>query len=133
MSTQPRHYSVHDQPFWESVSEGRMKLQHCAECGQFRYPPASCCASCLSTDAGWTEISGRARVVSWTTFHRQYLPAWPAPHTVVVAALEEGPLFISTIGTEAVPRLKLDAPLRIVYADHADGYRIAGFELSEDG
>lgn len=133
MSAQPRHYSPYDAPFWESVGEGRMKLQQCGECGVFRYPPAACCAACLSTEAGWAEISGNARVVSWTTFHRQYLPAWPAPHTVVVAALEEGPLFISTIEAEAVPRLRLDAPLRIVYGDHADGYRIARFVLAEDG
>jgi hypothetical protein len=34
-------------------------------------------------------------VLSWTTFRRGYFPEYPAPHTVIVLELDEGPLFVS--------------------------------------
>ena len=30
-----------------------LRLQRCANCGRFRYPPGACCPNCLSTEAGW--------------------------------------------------------------------------------
>jgi hypothetical protein len=38
----------------------------------------------------WGDIDGKGRVLSWTTFHRGYLPAYPAPHTVVAVELDAG-------------------------------------------
>ena len=40
-------------------------------------------------------MAGRGKVLSWTTFHRSYFPEYPAPHTVMVLELNEGPLFVA--------------------------------------
>jgi uncharacterized OB-fold protein len=129
MTAKARLYSHYDAPMWESISEDAMKLQECGHCGAFRYPPGPVCEQCLSPHYDWTPIAGTGRVLSWATFHKQYLPAYPAPHTVVAAQLAEGPLMVAFVPADQVERLAVDAAVRIVYIDHADGYRLPVFEL----
>ncbi len=133
MASQPTHFSIFDEPFWESVSRDETSLQRCSSCSTYRYPPGACCPNCLSLEAEWTPVSGRGRVLSWTTIHRQYLPAYPAPSTVVVVQLEEGPLMVTHFAAADVPRLRLDLPVTLTYSTHPDGYRLQGFAPAEDG
>jgi uncharacterized OB-fold protein len=114
---------------WDSVTAGAMRLQCCAECGLMRYPPGACCPNCLSTEARWEPLSGAGHVLSWTTYHRQYLPAYPAPHTVVAVQLAEGPIMIGNVDAADAARLKADAAVELFYADHPDGYRLPRFRL----
>ncbi|WP_257216506.1 Zn-ribbon domain-containing OB-fold protein [Allopusillimonas soli] len=79
----------------------------------------------------WRSISGRGRIISWTVFHRTYLPAYPAPHLVVAVQLEEGPIMVSSMNHEVVDQLRLDAPVRMIYVDHPDGYRIPSFAMDD--
>jgi uncharacterized protein len=130
MRTKARLYSFYDGPMWESIAGDAMQLQKCSECGAFRYPPGPTCPSCLSTDYAWTPIEGKGRILSWTTFHRQYLPAYPAPHTVVAVELSEGPIMIGHVAAEEANKLKVDASVRMIYVDHADGYRIPSFKTA---
>lgn len=127
MNPHPVYFSPNDQTFWDSVAEGAMRLQKCKGCGTLRYPPGACCAKCLGVEAEWLPISGRGTLISWTTFHRQYLPAYPVPLTVIVVQLEEGPMMISNIDEAERPSLRIGVPVRMTYADHPDGYRIPRF------
>ncbi|MGI4942873.1 MAG: Zn-ribbon domain-containing OB-fold protein, partial [Janthinobacterium lividum] len=63
-------------------------------------------------------------LLSWTTFHRQYLPAFPPPHTVVAIRLEEGPIMASCVERSLVTSLIMNGSVVLVYGDHPDGYRI---------
>jgi len=130
MNATPRLYSPYDAPMWASIQQGRMMLQRCPENGVFRYPPGPACPVSLSLDYEWTPISGRATILSWTVFHRQYLPAYPAPHLVVAVRLEEGPIMVSYMDHTELERIRLDAPVRMVYTDHPDGYRVPKFTLA---
>lgn len=127
MDKHPRTFSPYDETYWASIAAGEMRLQKCQACGTLRYPPGACCAKCLSVDAEWVPLSGRATLLSWTTFHRQYLPAYPVPFTVIAVQLEEGPTMISNIDEAERPSLAIGAALRMTYADHPDGYRIPRF------
>lgn len=129
MTAFPRLYSMHDKPMWASIAADAMRLQRCSGCGEFRYPPGPVCPKCLSMESSWECISGRGCVLSWTTFHRQYLPAYPAPATVVAVRLQEGPIMIANVGREDAGALAVDASVEMIYADHADGYRIPSFRL----
>jgi uncharacterized OB-fold protein len=129
MTEYPRLFSPYDKPMWDSVAAGTMRLQCCGGCGAFRYPPGPACPRCLSTEYRWEPIAGHGRVLSWTTFHRQYLPAYPAPNTVVAVQLTEGPIMVTNVAKDQVARLSIDAPVRLVFADHPDGYRIPRFEV----
>jgi uncharacterized protein len=130
MASSPRLHSHYDAPTWESVAAHATRLQKCDACGTMRYPPGPTCPKCLSTDFTWAPIAGTRRVLSWTTFHRQYLPAYPAPHTVVAVQLAEGPIMIGHVPGDQRARLAVNAVVRMTYVAHADGYQISSFELA---
>jgi uncharacterized OB-fold protein len=132
MATYPRMYSPYDKTMWDSATEKAMRLQCCASCHSFRYPPGPCCPRCLSTEATWDKISGDGKILSWTTFHRQYLPAYPAPTTIVAVRLAEGPIMISNIDNADVGSLRLDAPVTMIYELHPDGFMLPRFRLAAD-
>jgi uncharacterized OB-fold protein len=80
----------------------------------------------------WTAVSGKGLLLSWTTFHRQYLPAYPAPHTVVAVALNEGPIMIGYAKPTDVPSLLVGARVEVRYEDHVDGYTISYFSIVDE-
>jgi len=132
MTGAPRYYSPYDKPMWESVAAGALRLQRCAECGRFRFPPGACCPECLSTNASWDRVSGRGRVLTWTVFHRQYLPAYPPPAVCVAVRLDEGPIFIANVDAADASALRIDAEVEMIYGTHPDGYALPRFRLKGD-
>jgi uncharacterized OB-fold protein len=125
----PRFFSQYDEPLWASVEAGRLSLQQCASCNHFRYPPGACCPRCLSTETNWTRVSGKGRLLSWTTFHRQYLPDYPPPVICVAVELEEGPIMIGNIDPSERTKLQLDVKAELFYGEHPAGYRLPRFRL----
>ncbi len=109
MAAHPRFFSPYDEPYWASVTDGAMQAQKCKSCSAMRYPPSACCPKCLGVETEWVTLSGKGTVLSWTTFHRQYLPAYPAPSTIVAVQLEEGPMMISNIDETERASLKIGA------------------------
>jgi uncharacterized OB-fold protein len=106
----------HDKAFWDYVQQGELRLQGCSACGEMRYPPAPVCARCLSPDYAWKKMSGLGKIVAWTTFHRQYLPQFPVPHTVASVMLDEGPMLIADIDIPS-GGLRIDQPTDTVFED----------------
>lgn len=127
----PRFFSHYDEPLWASVDDGKLSIQQCTSCDHFRYPPGACCPQCLSTETRWKPVSGRGRLLSWTTFHRQYLPDYPPPVTCVAVQLEEGPIMIGNVDTSEREKLCLDASVELFYGEHPSGYRLPRFRLSQ--
>lgn len=121
-----------DVPFWASVAARRMALQTCGNCGHVRYPSGSHCPQCLSEEAEWRPVSGRAELVSWCTFHRKYLPAFEPPHTVGVGRLEEGPLFVAILLEGHLPDGSAGRPLRIDYVQDPDGTVLPAYRLAAE-
>ena len=81
--------------FWTFTEQQELRLQRCGECGRFRWPPGPVCDQCLSEDYAWEEVSGRGTLLSWVIYRRRYFPEYPAPHTVLMVELDEGPLFVT--------------------------------------
>lgn len=128
----PHLYTPYDREMWESINERNMKLQWCPQSNEFRYPPGPLCPKSLSFGYEWRSISGNGKILSWTVFHRQYLPAYPSPHLVVAVQLQEGPIMVSNMDYALVDKLALDAPVRLIYEKHPDGYLIPSFTLALD-
>jgi len=106
--------------FWAFTQARELRLQQCADCRKFRWPPGPTCDRCLSDNFDWRSIRGTGKVLSWTTFHRGYFPEYPPPHTVVVLELDEGPLFVS-VPVEISPReLREGMTLALRWTDGQD-------------
>jgi uncharacterized OB-fold protein len=86
---------AHD-TFWDWCARGELRLQHCAACEQFSWPPVEACEHCGDDGLAWERMSGRGTIMSWCSFERDYYGGiLPLPWHTILVELEEGPLFIS--------------------------------------
>jgi uncharacterized OB-fold protein len=117
-------------PFWDGCADGELRLQRCDRCGELRYPIATICPVCLSTDATWERVSGRGRVFSFAVFHQVYNPAWAdrVPYVVAIVQLDEGPRLISNVVQAPPEDVRVDAPVDVVF-ETEDGVAIPRFRL----
>jgi uncharacterized protein len=75
--------------FWTAAAEGRLVIRRCADCGTFHHPPRPLCPACQGSDCPFTEVSGRARLYSWTRTEHSVLPALEVPYVCLVVELVE--------------------------------------------
>ena len=108
--------------FWAFTQNKELRLQQCADCGTLRWPPGPTCDKCLSDAFEWTAVAGRGKVLSWTTFRRSYFKEYPAPHTVFVLELDEGPLFVSYPVDLAPADLREGMTVSLRWTDGEDQY-----------
>ena len=53
------------QPFWDTVNQRRLVLQHCAACDRLQYPPQQACQVCNSANGlAWKEVDGRGHIAT---------------------------------------------------------------------
>ncbi len=100
MTYVPRPFPLPDRdtaPFWDAASRRELVFQHCAACRTVRYPIGPLCPECLSFDFEWMPSSGRGTVYSFTVVHHQTHPAFPAPYTVLLVEMEEGPRLVAQL------------------------------------
>lgn len=121
--------SMFDAPMWESIRAGGMKLQCCRQCQTFQYPPAPVCHACLADELDWTPVSGEGEILSWVIYHRQYLPAYPAPYNVIAVRLKEGPVVVSNLEGDPPSGAWIGHKVRLRYANMPDGFVLPRFAL----
>jgi uncharacterized OB-fold protein len=101
MSTQydrplPRFYSEGSREFYDAAKKHELRIQQCAACGRFRFPPQPMCPECHSLDSRWTQVSGRGTVHTFTVVHHfepRSVPmfSWPADQYPIVVVIVELP------------------------------------------
>lgn len=78
--------------FVKNLEEGRIMGTRCKMCEKLYFPPRADCVDCLSSDIEWVEMSGRGKLITYTTAH--FAPVGfedEAPYTLALAELDEGP------------------------------------------
>ncbi len=109
----------------------RLMIQHCAECGEYQFPPRSVCSGCLSAAPEWVEAAGRGTVFTHTTLYRE-APGFTgqAPYTIAMIELAEGPRLMSrVVGTDTV---RIGMPVEVRWATVAEGLDVPVFVPTED-
>jgi uncharacterized OB-fold protein len=120
-TTPPPVMGIYDKPMWDSINKREMSLQCCSDCEKYRYPPGPVCPVCLSPSSNWRPVSGRASILSWVIFHRQYLSAYPAPYNVIAVRLEEGPVMISNLAGQEPEGAWIGRDVNLIYHEMPDG------------
>lgn len=107
-----------NEPFWAAARQGQLAIQTCNDCGDAHHPPAHACPNCLSTNQSWKQASGRASLLTWVEFHRNYWRGPEAethlPYSVCIVKLEEGPMLVSNIVGDA-SAARLGADMQVVF------------------
>ena len=121
MAELPRPFPLPDRdtaPFWEAQNNHELRFQKCARCATVRYPVGPLCPECRSFDFEWIASSGRGTVHSYTVVHHQTHPAFPAPYTVLLVDMEEGPRIIAQLRAPKGARFAIGSRVRLEWEDH---------------
>ena len=131
----PRVYGE-AKPFWDSCREQRLRLQRCASCQTWRFPPGLVCRHCSSTEAEWIEVSGRGSIHSLTVVHRTPITAFieELPYTLALVDLDEGVRLMARIsGASVTP--PIGTRVEVVFEHIHDDVTLPTFRevISNDG
>jgi uncharacterized protein len=128
MINPPDRHDPELEPFWDGTEKDELRVQRCAACGTFRWPPRAACPNCSSLETEWVRAPGRGELFSWTVVARSTLPDFEdqVPYAVGVVALEGMPVrMIGRIETDDPSGLQVGMPVTAVFRNHASGVRLA--------
>jgi hypothetical protein len=78
-----------------------------------RYPVGPLCPQCRSFETEWITSSGRGVIYSYTVVRHQTHPAFPAPYTVLLVEMEEGPRIIAQLRAPENAAIAIGMPVTI--------------------
>ena len=109
--------NAYTRPFWKSAAEGRLSVPRCAQCGRLHWTPAPRCPQCSSDALKWQTVSGRGRLIGWTTVHLDVLPGVPPPFTLCAVELNEqqGLILSALVDSSQGATLKLGSEAQIEF------------------
>ena len=95
------------EPFWQRAKTGVLTTQICGACGRHVFYPRGRCPHCWSDKLSWVQVSGAARVKSfsqvWKPGNESWIPA--TPYVVALVTLDEGPTMLTTLLCDDLPNI----------------------------
>lgn len=122
---------VWSRPFWEACKAHKLIAQKCTQSGEVFFPPAPVSPVTRSNEWTWVELSGRGRIWSWVVMHQLYFKSFAdeIPYVIAQVKLDEGPFLVTNLVDVSRDELKIDLPVRVVFADATDTITLPKFTL----
>jgi uncharacterized OB-fold protein len=123
--SKPAPIPDHDsRPFWEACKQHELRVQRCAACGRFRWPPRTFCPGCYSREHEWVRLPGRGAVYSFSIVHHAVSPAFKDETPYVVALVEldgaDGQVrLLSNVIDCPVEEVEVGMPVEVVFEDRS--------------
>lgn len=121
--------------FWEGLGEHRLMILRCRDCGHYIHYPRPVCDACLATELAPEQVSGRARLYSWTIPGVAIDPFYaerPGTIYAVVELVEQAGLRMATnIVDRYEADLCMDMPLAVTFREVAPGLTLPLFRPAE--
>lgn len=118
------------QPFWDATAVHRLEIQRCTACGYYNHPPKRLCDQCTSPDLGYTEVSGRGKVYSFTVMRQTSIAGFEdkVPYTTMLVELEEQSqlLLVATV-PGAGAGIAINQPVELWWEPVEDGFVLPQF------
>jgi len=106
-----------NQPFWNALRVGELRIQRCTRCGEFRHPPQPMCPRCNDFEHEWALMSGRGTVFSYIVSHQAVHPSLRdrTPFATVMVELDEGPRMVSNLVGVAPEGIEIGMVVEVVF------------------
>ncbi len=107
--------------FWQSGSDGQLRIQRCTSCGQYQQPPWPRCKTCHGEDLAPQVVSGRARIAACTVNHEPWLPGLDDSFVFAAVELAEQPeLYLFTNILAPVEKVRIGMAVTVCFQQHDD-------------
>lgn len=85
--------------FQDRLAKGELHVQLCNSCGAKQMYPRQRCLQCYSKDLGWSPVSGRGTLLSYTVVRSAPPTAFThdVPYGLGIIRLEEGPQLLGRL------------------------------------
>lgn len=133
----PRFYSDGSREFYDATKRHELRIQQCARCESFRFPPQAMCPECHSLESQWTQVSGRGTIHTYTVvphFEPRSVPmfSWPDdryPIVVVIVELQDADRvhIVSNVVDCNPDDLKVGMEVDVVFEDITDDITLPRF------
>jgi uncharacterized OB-fold protein len=119
------------EPFWAAARRHELHMQKCDACGRMAYPPEVACRNCGGAGLGFTPLSGRATLHSWTVLHDPPSPGFRDRLPVILAVVEleeQARLLMSgNLVDIAADALRIGLPLEARFEDVTEDCTLVQF------
>jgi len=75
--------------FWEGGAKNMLQFLYCPACYYYLHPPGPVCPRCFERSLVVKAASGKARIVSFSINHQQWMPGLAVPYAVAIVELPE--------------------------------------------
>jgi uncharacterized OB-fold protein len=116
--------------FYKFLDEHKLMGSRCRSCGRLYLPPRPLCPECHSEEMEWAEMSGRGRLLAFTTVYVAPTAMLAAgygrenPYCVGLVRLEEGPTISAQIlglDPKRPEEIEIGIPLRVAFLERGEG------------
>jgi len=101
--------------FWDGLKKGKVYATKCRKCGKLYFPPAADCPDCLCSEMHWVELSGEAKIETFThvvvrpTSFCQY-----KPYTVAIGKLVDGVKVLAWLTGFRLSQIKIGMKVKLI-------------------
>lgn len=134
MSIAPVPFQTKIAKFFENLRDKKLTGTRCVKCKTVYCPPRADCPKCISSHVEWLELSGRGKLLTFTTIHvapeifEKYVP-----YVISIVELEEGPKLIGRMRDAKQEDINIGMSLKAVYFEGADGRITYEFTKTPEG
>ncbi len=113
-------YSAVTEPYWRAAAAGHFTLPRCDACYHVHFPPRRWCPHCWTDGLSWVEVSGRARVLTFSVVHQPPSENFQVPYVLAVVKLEEGPQMMCNIVGCAPSDVVVDMDVKVTFEQRGE-------------
>ena len=100
--------------FYKFLAQRKLMAGKCTRCGKIHLPPRPLCDNCFSQEFEWIPVSGKGKLLTYTTIHIAPLQFQAmAPYAVGIVQLENGLKIPGMIEGATPEQLKIGMDLTI--------------------
>jgi acetyl-CoA acetyltransferase/uncharacterized OB-fold protein len=120
--------------FWRACRAGRLEITRCHACGWYIHPPRPVCPRCQSRELGWSAVSGRGTIASFTVNAQRWIPDMDVPYVIgLVELVEQADLRLTTNLIGCAPEaVRIGMPVRVTFETVSDEIALPLFEPDPD-
>jgi uncharacterized protein len=117
-------------PFWAASLEGRLVIQHCAQCGHVQLYARAHCLVCRNP-VEWVEATGRGTVYSYTVIRQNFSRSFKhlLPYVVALVDLDEGPRLMTNVVGCTPDDVRIGRAVRVRFEPVSEEAALPMFEL----